>query len=222
MRLESIPSANIPDDLAAWYGQAFEQAGGAGHYQAIAYRHPHERERMQLALAALSDLPHGYCLEIGCNEGRMTRELAKRFKSVHAMDFNPAALAACPKLPNVTYALRDATEGEGLGFDYDEFEYDVIVCANVLEHVRDPQVLIAKCIPHCKYLVASCPTSEPLNAERAFDVGLIGKEERIGDASGHIWAMDAEGFMSLFDRYTLISVSGISHGAVAVVRGGMQ
>lgn len=212
MKLERIPDEFVPADLAAWYTDVFTRAG-AGKYQAIAYRFPHEQERMQATLDLLQYAPHRTCLEIGCNEGYMTRKLAGIFRHVEAWDFNWFAIAECPTLDNVFYRVRDGVTEEI------ESDFDAIVLSNILEHVRDPNALINKCLHRCKYLVAACPTSEPLNAERAFDASLIGKETRIGDASGHIWAMDEQGFLSWFEPYDVQQVKKVSHGMAVLVRG---
>ena len=50
-------------------------------------------------------------LELGCGVGRMTKALARRFRSVHATDVSPEMVvqgrSLCPELNNVTWEVSD-------------------------------------------------------------------------------------------------------------------
>jgi SAM-dependent methyltransferase len=72
-------------------------------------------------------------LEIGCGEGRVTRDLAARGHRVTAVDASPTLLAAAEEaLPEAEYVLADAAD---LPFDDDSF--DLVVAYNSLIDIQD-------------------------------------------------------------------------------------
>jgi len=72
-------------------------------------------------------------LEIGCGEGRVTRDLAARGHRVTAVDASPTLLAAAEKaLPDAAYALADAAD---LPFADDSF--DLVISYNSLIDIQD-------------------------------------------------------------------------------------
>jgi SAM-dependent methyltransferase len=72
-------------------------------------------------------------LEIGCGEGRVTRDLASRGHRVTAVDASPTLLAAAQEaLPEAEYVLADAAD---LPFGDDSF--DLVVSYNSLIDIQD-------------------------------------------------------------------------------------
>ena len=73
------------------------------------------------------------CLEIGCGDGRMTAELARRCASVVAVDVSSLMLerARSRRLPNVTFRLVSGLELDGVPDSCAE----LIVCYGVLQHL---------------------------------------------------------------------------------------
>lgn len=72
-------------------------------------------------------------LEIGCGEGRVTRDLAARGHRVIAVDASPTLLAAAEEaMPEAEYVLADAAD---LPFDDDSF--DLVVSYNSLIDIQD-------------------------------------------------------------------------------------
>lgn len=96
--------------------------------------------RPAAAAAQLADLferlgppPGGRCVEIGCGAGRMTPELATRFRDVLAVDVSPAMIeraGARVDASNVHFLVTDRL----LGGVPDE-SADVVVCFGVLQHL---------------------------------------------------------------------------------------
>jgi SAM-dependent methyltransferase len=80
-------------------------------------------------------------LEIGCGDGRMTLELARRFSSVVALDVSPLILDACRRnlaaVDNVELVLGgpDALRSFPAG------SFDCVLSATVFQHIKDRAVI---------------------------------------------------------------------------------
>ncbi len=207
MRLERLPDSAIPDNPADFWTTLAHKAGGGAKLHAAMYTA--ERHYQRLAtLLQLADGIGGACLECGCGAGLITQELAKRFDTVDAIDICPDLLDAAPKLPNVRYVLADADTWTP------ERNYDLIFLSEIIEHLREPGRVIKRLSKHTRYLLASAPVTETLNIAGAFDASRYRRETQVGDATGHIWALDYAGFLSLFDDFDIIT-------AIQVERYGM-
>jgi malonyl-CoA O-methyltransferase len=93
--------------------------------------------------AVLDGLDGGTILEIGCGTGKNTEYLARRGRSVHALDFSEGMIAlARAKLPlaNVTFAVTDLTQRWPVG----DRSVDLVVGNLVLEHIRDLSLIFAE------------------------------------------------------------------------------
>jgi 2-polyprenyl-3-methyl-5-hydroxy-6-metoxy-1,4-benzoquinol methylase len=214
MRLERVAESVVPGDLAAWYARVYAHVG-PGRYQQLAYHAGHERERLDRTLEVIEGIePRRSCLEVGCSEGFITERIAPLFERVVAMDISEQALSVCPALPNVEYRRGDIEKCEIPG------DFDVVLLSDVLEHLRDPKGVIARCADHCRYLVVAGPTTEPLNESNAFAFTMIAQPQRPGDGTGHIWYMDKAGLLSLFGGLRVEKeMAGGTHHTVALVRG---
>lgn len=90
----------------------------------------------------LSSVPDGSrVLELGPSSGYMTRELASRGCKVDAIEFNSAdaAVAAQWCVTMVVGSLDDETSWKGI-----TGPYDVVIMADVLEHLRSPEAVLAR------------------------------------------------------------------------------
>lgn len=214
MRLQSVDASLIPADLAAWYARTYAHVG-PGRYQSLAYHAGHEQERLARTLEVLSGIEgRGTCLEVGCSEGIITQKLAPLFWHVTAMDISEQALSVAPLLPNVEYRRDDIERCEVPG------DFDVTLLSDVLEHLRDPKAAIRKCAEHSRWVVGVGPTTEPLNEGNAFAFTMIAQPQRPGDGTGHIWYMDRDGLLSLFDGLKVEKViPGGAHHTVILAKG---
>lgn len=92
------------------------------------------------AFFALVPPPAGRALEVGCGEGRVTRDLAARGHRVTALDASPTLLAAAAERdPDGEYVLGAA---EALPFA--DGTFDLVVAYNVLMDVADMPAAVAE------------------------------------------------------------------------------
>ena len=215
MRLDRLPEQYIPADVLTYYNGLW-QGREPGFVHASQYRWGHAEERKARIVALAKDLAEREglttCLEVGCCEGIMTQELAVVFGQVTAVDIVPAFIRNCPALPNVAYAVRDIEHWTPGG------SFGLIVVAEVLEHLREPAAAVRRLVGHCRYLLASCPISEELNPDTC-DASLFMQENKNGDAAGHLWAMDMEGFASLFAGLEAVYQEEFGPTGIVMVRG---
>lgn len=212
--LARLDDQQIPDDLSGFYDAMIRRATSEyGMLQPLMYRNPAQRARLDRVLALLDGMPRGACLELGCCEGLVTRELAGRFGAVDAVEISAEALAHCPPLANVRYHRADAVT-----FEPPRRDYDVILMLELLEHVTDPPALLRRYARLGRCIIATCPITEPVNQVGAFDVTLLGQELRQGDATGHIWYMDWAGFRSWFDELAIVHSEVVGHSGLVIAQ----
>jgi 2-polyprenyl-3-methyl-5-hydroxy-6-metoxy-1,4-benzoquinol methylase len=81
-------------------------------------------------------------LEIGCGNGGMTRLLAPQAAQVVALDLSTPSLAAVDAL-----SLHNVEVVQGLVEHYQpETRFDWIIMSEVIEHLRQPGEIIARCV----------------------------------------------------------------------------
>jgi len=211
--LTALDHELVPADLSVFYD---DLASRTAHLHESMYRTPAQRARFEriMELAAQTAGPHKRCLELGCAEGQMTARLATVFERVVAVEISRVLLSRCPVLPNVRYVVGDI-EKDPMGSNE---AYDLVVMSEVLEHLVDPRAAILRYAAQGRYLLASCPITELSNPVGAFDVTLLGQEVRSGDATGHIWAMDWDGFLSLFETLDIVLAERVFHSGVVLCR----
>jgi len=106
---------------------------------------------------------HKRVLELGCATGYMSRVLRDHGCQVVGVELDAAmaarAEAYCDRL--IVGDLDRLDLAEGLGDD----RFDVIVAADILEHLKDPWAVLRSLRPYLRpggYLVASLPPYSPL------------------------------------------------------------
>lgn len=81
------------------------------------------------------------CLDLGCSSGFITSTLQPYFKQMVGLDFDPAGLEAIPyDKKNLTGFIR----GDAMLLPFPEDSFDVIICAQVYEHVLDDKILFSE------------------------------------------------------------------------------
>lgn len=208
MKLERLADDRIPKDLSEHW-QSLQDTAGAGHLHTdVGMKEEHQRLRLErvaeLTVEYAKKGPNQWVLEMGCCEGAMTSLIAPGVEQVLAVDFVQSLLDECPVIQNVEYRLQDVATW-GMELD-DEGPWDVMVMAEILEHLEDPIGVLKRWQDLVYYVVASCPVNESLNHDTAWDMSkiddlLTGRGPvSAGEGAGHIWAMDEEGFDSMFTQ----------------------
>jgi 2-polyprenyl-3-methyl-5-hydroxy-6-metoxy-1,4-benzoquinol methylase len=100
------------------------------------FRSKQTRELVKLVLDFKNE---GQLLEIGCGDGKILSKLYKNFK-ITAIDISSAAIRKARKrLPGQSNLRVLDIENQ-----YLEGQYDIILCLNVLEHLKNPEAVILK------------------------------------------------------------------------------
>jgi len=86
---------------------------------------------------------HDKILDIGCGEGQLTNYIKKELdsKNVFGCDYSFSAIKEAKKNnPQIYFCVADA-----LKLPYRKSTFDVILCANLFEHVESPAILVKNC-----------------------------------------------------------------------------
>src|SRR5207245_4944405 len=97
---------------------------------------PHSRH--PISLDWLGDGRGRRLLDVGAADGLLSRRLTERGWKVTGLEADPAAAAA-----GVAHCERMIVADLDAGVPPLEGEFDAIVCADVLEHLRDPAAALA-------------------------------------------------------------------------------
>lgn len=211
VRLARLPDSAIPENPADFWTALVQKAGGGTQLHDAMYTADRHYKRLA-TLLQLAEGIGGTCLEGGCGAGFITEQLAYRFEQVDAVDICPDLIDAAPALPNVRYILADMDIWEPVG------KYDLVFLSEIVEHLREPGQVIKRLGKHTRYILASAPVTESLNIEGAFDAERYKRETKVGDATGHIWAWDYEGFLSLFNAFDLVSAVRVERYGVVLAK----
>lgn len=140
----------------------------------------------------------GRALEVGCGEGVIAQELTARWPSVCALDLPDAGLRAhWRERPGPHYLHADAHR---LPFADDQF--DVVVAAEVLEHLPDPERGLAELARVGRaHLVLSVPR-EPIFRSCNLLAGRYVRD--LGNTPGHLNHWSTRSFVRFVDRYAQV------------------
>jgi len=86
--------------------------------------------------------PHSKVLDIGCGAGFLTNFLAQLGHEVSGVDLSPKSLDVArskDRTGSVQYQM-----GDGMALGFEEKSFDVVAAMDLLEHVEDPQKVIAE------------------------------------------------------------------------------
>jgi ubiquinone/menaquinone biosynthesis C-methylase UbiE len=127
-----------------------------------------------------ADGGHAAALEVGCGEGVIAEKLSRRWRQVAALDLPDAGLRAQWRdRPGPHYLHAD---GQRLPFA--DRRFDVVVAAEVLEHLPDPERGLAEMARVCGgHLVLSVPR-EPIFRSCNLVAGRYVRD--LGNTPGHL------------------------------------
>jgi len=94
----------------------------------------------------LKNVKGGIALEVGCGNGGMTQLLSQRVDRIVALDVSGPSIEVLKKL-----RLTNVEPVVGLVEDYRPVcAFDWIILSEVVEHLRDPLMVIQRCLNWCK------------------------------------------------------------------------
>lgn len=135
------------------------------------------------------------CLELGPAEGIMTEILSQNFLSLTLVD---GSEQFCERL---RVRFPDAEVVHSLFEDFNtDRQFDAIVLGHVLEHVAEPQALLAAArdwLSEEGALYAAVPNARSLHRQAAVLMGLLGNERELNatdEHHGHRRVYDPESF----------------------------
>lgn len=143
--------------------------------EAISWRRktaPFEMTLMKYQVKNLLDLGKGQsALDLGCNDGLVTKELCKRFSRVVGIDASQAHVEHARQwVPEATFYTARIEE-----FEPDEV-FDTIYLINILEHLDDPAGSLRKVkqwLSEDGYIIIHVPNALSLNRRIGQKMGLI-------------------------------------------------
>lgn len=157
-------------------------------YDLTEYRNsPRERNRINSLLGLLPK--RGLrALDVGAREGYLSRLIAERCNEVIAFDLVKPAISH----PGVTAMQGDVTQME-FGDDY----FDVVLCAEVLEHIPRPS-LMAACAELTRVCSGSLVVGVPYRQDLRIGRTTCGICKRVNPPWGHVNSFDEMALDSLF------------------------
>jgi ubiquinone/menaquinone biosynthesis C-methylase UbiE len=146
-------------------------------------------ERVFTTLAADPKGIPARALEVGCGEGVIADQLHRRFGEVVALDLPDAGLRADWR----GYAGPRFLHASALQLPFDDDQFDVVVAAEVLEHLPDPERGLAEMARvGRRHLVVSVPR-EPVFRGCNLVAGRYVRD--LGNTPGHLNHWSKRGFV---------------------------
>ena len=186
------------DEIARYYPEKYEpftHAARAGSwYSRMAYRVAIAK-RCRIASQGLA---RGRLLDVGCGDGDFLLGMQERGWEVHGLDISPVAVSIARQKG------LDVFQGGLLEARYPEGEFDRVTMWDVLEHLHDPGVQLARVAQLLKpggRLVATTPNAHSL------DFRLFGCTWNGLDTPRHLYIYTRSALLALLDRAGLKMVS---------------
>ena len=158
------------------------------------------RKKKILSLAALEDSSKSRIMDIGCAEGYLSAALKKPSNYVVGLDISEKNINEAKKV--LDQAIVFDIESEDWPNDFIENKFDLIVCAEVIEHLFDQDGAIAKISKILKpdgRLIISSPNFLVWNNRLRILFGHYGAKEIFFD-QGHIHLLSYNGLKDKFEK----------------------
>ena len=114
-------------------------------------------------------------LELGCYNGTSVKRLSQLVKNLDVMDGSSRVINEAKKKINGQY--KNVKFILSLFEDMDALQkYDIIFCSYVLEHVKNPEIILEKCWKALKQngiMLITVPNAKALSRQMALSMGLI-------------------------------------------------
>jgi ubiquinone/menaquinone biosynthesis C-methylase UbiE len=139
-------------------------------------------------------------LDVGCGEGVLTAEWARQLEPgrIVGVDLEDPKLAdewASRPLPNLEFRPLDVASG----LPFADAEFDLVSAIEVLEHIPDPERVVAEMARVTRsHLLVSVP-HEPL--WRILNVARGAYVKQLGNTPGHVNHWSRRSFVRMLSRY---------------------
>ncbi|MEM9790338.1 MAG: class I SAM-dependent methyltransferase [Planctomycetota bacterium] len=142
----SIPQQARPTNKAAALAKARDKDGRTYYYEGLLGSDGREGAwtvdgRWSVIEPYLDLRPTDHALDLGCAEGLITLEIARRVASVHGVEIQPQRVAAARRIAR-RQGVANATFEEGSVVDHpiETKGYDVVFCLGVIQHLHGGDV----------------------------------------------------------------------------------
>jgi len=116
------------------------------------FRPLHEINPLRMGFISRKINPAGQrCIDIGCGGGILSEALAHQGADVTAIDLAEASLAVARlhKLESGLDIRYENISAEAMA-EREQEQYDIVTCLEMLEHVPDPEAIVAACVKLAK------------------------------------------------------------------------
>lgn len=116
------------------------------------FRPLHEINPLRMGFISRKINPAGqHCIDIGCGGGILSEALAHQGATVTAIDLAEASLAVARlhKLESGLDIRYENISAEAMA-EQEAGQYDIVTCLEMLEHVPDPEAIVAACVKLAK------------------------------------------------------------------------
>lgn len=165
--------------------------GPLGHRSRVDLEAYHASVPEQLRVADLMSLVPDQvetALDIGARDGHITRLLAKRVRSVVALDL---------ALPNIKAPGVTCVEGNAADLPFSDESFDLVMCAEVLEHIPEPH-LQAACKEISRVTRGHALIGVPYRQDIRVGRCTCQSCKKISPPWGHVNSFDEDRLASLF------------------------
>jgi SAM-dependent methyltransferase len=182
------------DELASFYEGSYRRGGEDGQARLYAdWRALGAQGKADhvIELCSQGGVRARSTLEVGCGDGALLCELGRRGFGgrLHGVEIAQAAVEIAGRHAEIdSVELYDGRHIEGA-----EETYDLGIVSHVLEHVREPAVLLAEVGRVCGVVVVEVPLEDNLSAGRA------GKREHAGEV-GHLQRLSRDAARAIVEQ----------------------